>query len=214
MTMFFKSTSKLEAQIDEYLDLVVNGGLLFRQGIKCYLDHQLESFEGYLTDLRATENKADDLRRNIEIKLYTRTLIPESRGDVLGLLESCDKVLNITTETLLEFSVEIPAIDTGLRQEFLDLAENAVACLEHTVSGVRSYFRNIDAVRDYVTKVQFYKKETNKVAEKIKRTIFRNELELSQKIHQRYFTFHIERIAEESEDTCDQLSIAAIKRFE
>lgn len=214
MTMFFKSTSKLEAQIDEYLDLVVNGGLLFRQGIKCYLDHQLESFEGYLTDLRTIENKADDLRRNIEIKLYTRTLIPESRGDVLGLLESCDKVLNITTETLLEFSVEIPAIDTGLRQEFLDLSENAIACLEHTVGGVRSYFRNIDAVRDYVTKVQFYKKETNKVAEKIKRTIFRNELDLSQKIHQRYFTFHIERIAEESEDTCDRLSIATIKRYE
>jgi uncharacterized protein len=214
MTMFFKSTSKLEGQIDEYLDLVVNGGLLFRQGIKCYLDHQQESFDGYLTDLRAIENKADDLRRNIEIKLYTRTLIPESRGDVLGLLESCDKVLNITTETLLEFSVEIPRIDDGLRQEFLDVAESAVACIEHTVSGVRSYFKNIDAVRDYVNKVQFYKKETNKIAEKIKRAIFRSDEDLSQKIHQRYFTFHIERIAEESEDVCDRLAIAAIKRFE
>lgn len=214
MSLFFKKTAKLETQIDEYLDLVVKGGLVFRQGIKCYLDNQTDFFEGYLTELREIEARADDLRRNIEIKLYTRTLIPESRGDVLGLLESCDKALNITTETLLEFSVEIPKIDASLRQEFLDVSQNAIACLEHTVSGIRAYFKNIDAVRDHVTRVQFYKKETNKIAEKIKRTIFRDDRDLSLKIHIRYFTFHIERIAEESEDVCDRLSIAAIKRFE
>ncbi len=214
MSLFFKSTSKIEAQIEEYFDLVVKGGLVFRQGIKCYLDGQMETFEGYLTELRTIEEKADDLRRGIEVRLYTRTLIPESRGDVLGLLESCDKVLNITTETLLEFSVEIPRIDAALRQEFLDIAEMSIKCLEHTVSGIRAYFKNIDAVRDHVNKVQFYKRETNKIAENIKRTVFRDDRDLSLKIHIRYFTFHIERIAEESEDVCDRLSIAAIKRFE
>lgn len=214
MSLFFKSTLKLEGQIDEYLDLVVKGGLVFRQGIKCYLDHQSAEFESYLKDLRRIEDAADDLRRNIEIKLYTRTLIPEARGDVLGLMESCDKALNITTETLLEFSVEIPHIVPEHRQDFLDLCESSVACLENTVSGIRSYFKNIDAVRDYVTKVQFYKEETNRIAEKIKRAAFRTDDDLSQKIHIRYFTFHIERIAEQSEDVCDRLSIAIIKRFE
>jgi uncharacterized protein Yka (UPF0111/DUF47 family) len=141
-------------------------------------------------------------------------LIPEARGDVLGLMESCDKVLNITTETLLEFSDEIPNIIPSLRQDFLDISESSIACLENTVSGIRSYFKNIYAVRDYVTKVQFHKKETNKLAEKIKRSVFRSDNRLSHKIHIRYFAFHIERIAEQSEDVCDRLSIAIIKRFE
>ena len=212
--MFLKKTKKLETQIDEYLDLVIKGGLIFKLGIKSYLDNQMESFEDHLKDLRKVEETADDLRRNIEIKLYTRTLIPESRGDVLGLMESCDKVLNITAETLLEFSVEIPKLLPELKNDFLDIAESSISCLENTVSGIRAYFRNVDAVRDYVTKVQFYKKETNKTAERIKRTVFRTDNELSFKIHTRYFTFHIERIAEESEDVCDKLSIATIKRFE
>jgi predicted phosphate transport protein (TIGR00153 family) len=214
MSLFFKKTKELEIEIDEYLDLVIKGGLIFKLGIKCYLDHQTEAFEGHLKDLRKIEERADDLRRNIEFKLYTRTLIPEARGDVLGLLESCDKVLNITTENLLEFSVEIPTITPTLKQGFLDLAESSISCLEHTVSGIRAYFKNIDMVRDYVAKVQFYKKESNKNAERIKRTIFRSKAELSQKIHIRYFTFHIERIAEQSEDVCDRLSIAIVKRFE
>ncbi|MBV6512419.1 MAG: hypothetical protein FMNOHCHN_01916 [Ignavibacteriaceae bacterium] len=200
--------------MDEYLDLVIKGGLIFKLGIKCYMDGQIEEFEHHLRDLRKMEDRADDLRRNIEIKLYTRTLIPEARGDVLGLLESCDKVLNITTETLLEFSVEIPEILPELKQDFLYISDNSISCLENTVSGIRAYFKNIDAVRDYVTKVQFYKKETNKIAERIKRMVFRSDLELSRKIHIRYFTFHVERIAEQSEDVCDRLSIAIVKRFE
>ncbi|HPI38248.1 MAG TPA: DUF47 family protein [Ignavibacteriaceae bacterium] len=212
--MFLKKTKKLESQIDEYLDLVIKGGLVFKLGIKCYLENLMEEFENHLKDLRKIEDRADDLRRNIEIKLYTRTLIPESRGDVLGLMESCDKVLNITTETLLEFSVEIPEVIPELKNHYLQLSESAIACLENTVSGIRSYFKNYDAVRDYVNKVQFYKKETNKIAEQIKRTIFRTDKSLSKKIHVRYFAFHIERIAELSEDVCDRLAIASIKRFE
>lgn len=214
MSLFFKKTKKLELQIDEYLDLVIKGGLIFKLGIKCYLENQEEEFESYLKELRSIEEKADDLRRNIEVKLYTRTLIPEARGDVLGLMESCDKVLNITTDNLLEFSVEIPKIQDSLKHDFLELSDSSISCLENTVSGIRSYFKNIDAVRDYVTKVQFFKKETNKIAERIKRTIFRSDMELSHKIHIRYFAFHIERIAEQSEDVCDRLSIAIIKRLE
>lgn len=214
MSIFFKKTKKIEMQIEEYLDLVIKGGLIFKMGIKCYFENQMDQFENYLKELRNIEERADDLRRNIEVKLYTRTLIPEARGDVLGLMESCDKVLNITTETLLEFSVEIPDIIPSLHRDFLDIADSSISCLENTVSGIRSYFKNIDAVRDYVTKVQFYKKETNKIAERIKRTIFRTDAALSHKIHVRYFTYHIERIAEQSEDVCDRLSIAIVKRLE
>ena len=67
--MFLKKTRKLETQIDEYLDLVITGGLIFKLGIRCYLDNQTEAFEGHLKDLRKIEDTADDLRRNIEIKL-------------------------------------------------------------------------------------------------------------------------------------------------
>ncbi len=214
MSLFFKKTKKIEAEIDEYLDLVIKGGLIFKIGLKFYIENQAEEFENHLKELRAVEEKADDLRRNIEVKLYTRTLIPEARGDVLGLLESCDKVLNITAENLLEFSVEIPHIDQSLKTDFIELAESSIACLENTVSGIRAYFKNIDAVRDYITKVLFYRKETNKIAERIKRRIFRTDDDLGKKIHTRYFAFHIERIAENAEDVCDRLSIAIIKRLE
>jgi len=214
MALLFKKTKLVELQIDEYLDHIVQGGLVFKEGVRFYLEGRTGEFDERLAILRNMENKADTLRRTIESQLYLRTLIPESRGDVLGLLESVDKVLNIIADTLLEFSVEIPALPKAVHKPFLDLVNHAVSCSEHTVAGIRAYFRNLEAVRDHINKVQFYRRETNRMAENIKRTIFRSRIALSKKIHARYFSYHVERIADESDDVCDRLAIAAIKKYE
>jgi predicted phosphate transport protein (TIGR00153 family) len=213
MAVLFKKIKNLEAQIDNYLDMVVKGGFLFKQGIKYYLEEQTEEFESRLVSIDTTESDADNLRRKIEKRLYTETLIPESRGDVLGLLEACDKVLNKTAETLHQFSVEIPFILPEVKNYYIELTDISVSALEEMVAAVRSYFTDINHVRDHINKVQLYESESDKIAEKIKRIVFRSDIRLSQKMHMRYFALHIESIADEAEDVCDRLSIAAVKRF-
>ncbi len=213
MAVLFKKIKNLEAQIDNYLDMVVKGGFLFKQGIKYFLEEQTEEFESRLVSIDTTESDADNLRRKIEKRLYTETLIPESRGDVLGLLEACDKVLNKTAETLHQFSVEIPFILPEVKKYYIELADISVLALEEMVAAVRSYFTDINHVRDHINKVQLYESESDKIAEKIKRIVFRSDIRLSQKMHMRYFALHIESIADEAEDVCDRLSIAAVKRF-
>ncbi len=213
MAFLFKKTKLLEAQIEEYLDCVVRGALLFRQGVKYYLENRLDDFEARLKDLDNIETQGDHLRRQIETNLYEHTLIPESRGDVLGLLESTDAVLNTMAETLMQFSVEIPELLPELHQMYIELAEISTAAVESMVLAIRSYFRDLTAVRDHINKVQFYENESDKIATKIKRIVFRKDLRLSHKIHMRYFAYHIENIADEAEDVTDRLAIATIKRY-
>jgi uncharacterized protein len=208
-----KKTKQIELQIDEYLDLVLNGALVFKEGLKYYLSKQNEEFSIKLKDASRIESEADNLRRTIETKLYTNTLIPDHRGDVLGIIENSDKVLNELAETLSQFEVEIPEILPELVQYFLELAEATVLSVESMVQAVRAYFKNISEVRDYINKVMFYEKESDNIADKIKRIAFgMKDIELSRKIHMRYFAYHIEKIADSAEDVCDRLSIAAIKR--
>jgi predicted phosphate transport protein (TIGR00153 family) len=212
MPVLFKKIKNLESQIDDYLDMVVQAGFLFKQGIKYFLDGQAEDFENRLENINKTESDADILRREIETKLYIETLIPESRGDVLGVLEACDKVLNMTSETLHQFSVEIPFILDEVKNYYIELTNISVDAMEEMVAAIRSYFKNINQVRDHITKVQLYETESDKIAAKLKRIVFRTDIELSKKMHMRYFALHIESIADEAEDVCDRLSIAAIKR--
>ena len=68
--------------------------MLFKIAIKVYLNEgYTEEFEHKLQDVHKMESDADHLRRAIETKLYAQTLIPDSRGDVLGLIENLDQLL-------------------------------------------------------------------------------------------------------------------------
>jgi len=212
--MLLKKTKKLEVQIDEFLDKVLNGGLYLKQGIKYYLKNDSELFSETRNNIDVTENDADTLRRTIETKLYSHTLIPEQRGDVLGLLESVDKVLNGCKEILFQFSVENPEIPHDLEDRFLDLADTSISAVECMISAVRAYFTEIQIVRDYINKTIFFEKESDKLADKLKRDIFeKTDIELSCKMHIRTFAVNIEKIADAAEDVCDRLSIAVIKRY-
>ncbi|MDI6402267.1 DUF47 family protein [Balneolaceae bacterium ANBcel3] len=214
MTQLFSHHKQIEGEIDEFLDSIIEGGLLFKKGVRFYLDGRMEEFEARLEELRRLEKQADSLRRNVESKLYLRTLIPEFRGDVLGLLEHSDAVLNIIADTLLEFSIEIPETLSDLNELHYDLAHNAIDASENMVKAIRAYFRDLSAVRDNIKQVQFSREETNRIAEKYKRDLFqRSNLRLSHKVHLRYFAHNIEHIADEAEDVCDRLAIAAIKRY-
>ena len=122
MGIFFKKTRDLENEIDLFLDMIVNGSLQFQKGIEDYLHDRKEEFEGSCRRLAEIESQADELRRKVARKLYIHTLIPDSRGDVLGLLESSDKVLNQLAETLSQFSVEFPEIVPEVRGLFQELA--------------------------------------------------------------------------------------------
>jgi len=70
-------------------------------------------------------------------------------------------------------------------------------------------------VSEKIHRVYFYEKETDMLADIIRRKIFKEipGLRLSEKFHLRYFTLHIENISDTAEKVADLLSIMAIKRI-
>ncbi len=214
MPILFKKSKELESNIENYLDQIIQGGLLFKEGIRYYLSGDLPEFEERLDDIDELESDADDGRRVIENMLYEHTLLPESRGDILGIIENTDEVLNVTARTLMQFSVECPDFPQPLHKRILDLTEVSVSATGELVAAIRAYFRDVSRVRDDITKVMFYEKEADKIADSIKRAVFQSSEipELSKKIHIRDFIANIENISDTAEQVIDRLSIAAIKR--
>lgn len=213
MGILLKSTKELEIQIDEFLDAVGQGGLVFKLGVANYLNKDQTDFCEQLKQIGVLENKADTLRRTIENKLYTHTLIPEHRGDVLGLLESTDNVIDQMKETLNQFDIETPNIPEELNKNFLDLTEMSVLATEALVQAIRAFFRDVNAVKDHLHKVYFYEKEADRIGDNLKRAAFRLDLHLSEKNHLRYFALHIQQVSDCAEAVADRLAINTIKRM-
>lgn len=215
MLSLFKNTKLLEQKVDEYLDFTSQTGIIFESGVKEYLNHRDEDFERHVKHIRELERKADKLRRDIEDYVYIHTLIPESRGDVLSILENTDNVVDRAKDNLLEFSIEMPYIPDELKQDFLDLTSLAVQALEAMVSSTRTFFHDVNSVKHHLHKVHFYEHEADLVSENLKRKIFRCQTlpHLAFKNHLRYFTLHIDLIADLSEEVAERVSIYTIKRL-
>ncbi|NOZ13676.1 MAG: DUF47 family protein [Acidobacteria bacterium] len=212
MPLIQNLTKLLIARIDEYLDAISEGMIVFNKGLQNYLDNQMDAFRERIALVDQYESRADKLRREIENQLYSHSLIPEMRGDVLGLLEHLDDIIDEAKETLTQFSIEVPDIPMELTEDFASLGKSSVQAGEELVSAARAFFRELSRVKDHIHKVYFYEKETDRIASSLKMKIFRRDMELSRKMHLRDVATHVAKISDEAENVADRLSIYTIKR--
>ena len=209
----FRSSKVIERQIDEFLDTVNEGALVFREAINDYLAGDQASFEGRIEQIDRLESAADDLSREVETELYRHSLIPQTRGDVLGLLEHTDDVVDTAKKALHQFRIERPDIPVALHLEFKSLAEASYQASEAVIIAARAYFRNDQTVGDHLFKVHHYEKEADVISDRIKCHIFDlDDLDLAHKIHLRDFACSVEKVSDMAEDVADRLAIYAIKQ--
>jgi uncharacterized protein len=200
-------------QFDVFLDKVSEAGLLFKTGVDAYLSGNIESFEKKIGDIIETEHDGDALRRDLEETIYVQTLIPESSGDVLELLENMDGLLDRFKGALWKFNIERPQLVKELNDDFRELASIVVEAVEAIVRSSRAFFKDIPTVADHIHKVPYWESQSDKVASKLQQTIFgQKDLSLSEKLQLRDFVKHVDKIADRAEDVSDKLRIYVIKR--
>lgn len=209
----FKHAQRSIELIEEFLSIIDQGSLIFKDGVKNYLFGNRENFEDNLKTLANLSSEADIRKRGIENILYTQSLMPQLRGDILKLLEELNNIIELAKTNLFEFDVEIPFIPSELNQDLIKLTELSVLSIDSLIPAARAYFRNPESVKEQLHRVYLYEKETDKLALSIKRRVFQDmpQLKLSEKFHLRYFALHIEILSDKAQDAADLLSIMAIK---
>ena len=212
MQVLFGKTKRLESQIDQFLDLVVKGTLCMREAIRSYLSGDDEDFQTRLKMVSDCERKADELRRNTESMLYTYALIPESRADVLQLLENLDNVIDRAKQIVQEFDVQQPDVEVGYLDLYEQVTDKSVKAVEQVVEGARAFFRNESRLRDCINKVDFYETEADRAGLRLKKQIFQSDLDLARKHHLRYFADALESLSDIAQEVSERLTIASIKR--
>ena len=209
----FGETKKLEREIDEFVDILSEVGLVFKSIIPNYLSNgSSEQFDQMVEKVRDMESKADKITKEVERTLYEETLIPDARSDVLRLLEHLDEVIGMYQGNCYHFSIQKPDFPKEFHSDLTELTETVVNCVESLCLTVRSFFRDIKSVRDNAHKVTFFEKESDIKMTALARRIFDSNLSLDQKMHLRYFVEKIDRICDQAEDIADEIQIYAIKR--
>ncbi len=209
----FKETKKLEDRVDRFFLLLSEASVIYRLAVRTYLRESVsEEFTAKLNHVHEIEIEADVLRRAIEKDIYSEMLIPDARGDVLGLIETSDEIFSLFSRSLWAFSNEKPQIIVDLMPEYRRLTNMVVKAVDELASGCQVFFRSPHLVSTHTSKVILFEKEANTLSKSLKTQIFTNDLELQEKLHLREFVDFIGVIADRSEDVSDRLTIYALKR--
>jgi len=213
MTLFRK-TKELDNKINEFLDNVSEAGLVYARAIELFLNEGAsDAFIQKRQEVSSFETRNDQLRRDIESALYAHTLLPDSRADVLELLEAIDRVMNKYESNLYMYVIEKPVIPKGFHSAFNELVQTVVSCVEALVISARSFFEMNGEIKNHLHKVMFFEKQADQQGTTLKTAFFENhKLQLAHQRQLQDFEMATEVISDLSEDVADVLTVLAVKR--
>jgi len=214
MAKIFGRIAQVEGDVKTYLYHVQRSALIFDEAIREYMNDDMARFEIRLDEIGKLESEANQLRRKVRDKLYQHMLIPEVRGDVWELLESLDRLIDVTKKSLENYSFEKPKIPEFIKSDFMNLSDYTTKTVEELVNAVSAYFSNITVVTDYSNKVLFFEHEVDKVEDTIKKVVFSTDKiqTLAERIQLRYFAEKMALISDVAESVCEKLSVFVIRR--
>jgi hypothetical protein len=213
MAVFTRTTKKLIIRIDEFFDNIELGVLVFREGIRSYVDKDLEAYNRHLQKVDTLEGNADKLQRMIENDMITHSILPQHRSEVTTLIDKMDEIIDNIKKSLNEIITEMPEIPEELNKDIITLTEQSANAAEELIPAARAYFKAPYTVREKLLKVYYFESETDKLSLKTKKRIFQEikGLDLAHKAHLRYIVHHIENISDLAQRAADLLSGMAIK---
>ena len=214
MVSIFKRAKGIESNIEKFLKNIEFSASEFELGLKEYFEGRTDHFGKRCKEIQKLESDSDSLRSDIKHTLYSDLLIPDSRGDVLGLIENLDNVIDITQKVFIQFSVESPIIYPFLKDDFISLTEASVKSVHKLIPAVRAFFEEPKNVTDLLNQVHFWEHEADKTEIRIKKKVFKSEEieQFSRRVHIRYFAEKISLVADHAEAVAERLEVYTIKR--
>ena len=211
---FFKKTREVDNKITEFLNNISEAGMLYQRAIYLYLDQgATEEFIKKRQEVSGFEARNDQLRRDVEAQLYEHTLLPDSRADVLELLEEVDRVINKYESNLYMYVIEKPVIPESFHASIRELVQTVVDCVEALVVSARSFFAMNGEITNSLHKVMFFEKQADQQGTALKSSFFEDKtLDLAHQRQLQDFEMATEVISDLAEDVADNLTVLAVKR--
>ena len=213
MNFFWKKQKAIEDMLRKYILETDTCAEDFLKSFKHYLSGgEDEQFEQLVMAAHTHESRADDTRRDIERELYSKALLPESRGDFLGALEAFDQILNKMESVLYQILLE----RIGLKEEYGDelarLVNINLEAYHITRDTFMSLFEDLKQAPEHAKKVDAKESESDRIERSLIKKIFASSLDGTDKILLKDLVLEIGAISDLAEDVADRIALIALKR--
>ncbi len=212
-SFFFKKQYQIEEKIHHFLRDLEDMMLLYQEAFLSYFNQQNDQFDDQVEELGRIEKKMDELGRQIQISLFAQSLMPDSREDMMSLLNSLDEIASLCKHSLRDIQIEKPVIPEEFHEFFRQMLAKTSLTLTKLVQATDALFTDLRSVRLLTEEVARHESEVDKVELRLLQGIFAHEeLELAHKYQLKRLVQSIGSISNTAEDISDAILIFAIKR--
>ncbi len=210
---FWKKQRLIERYVFDYIDEWKRCLEDFKNAMEVYLKEGLgEKFDYYVERTHKMESQADDMRKKIEWEMYSKALLPESRGDILGFLEMMDKIPNKAESILYQIQLQRLKLPKELNpnmQRIVDLSYKAIQLVYEAAIALLSQRGDIHKLAD---KIDEKESECDHAERDIIAKIFTMDMDKAEKILLKELIVEFGTLTDRVENVSDKLTLLSVKR--
>jgi predicted phosphate transport protein (TIGR00153 family) len=179
----------------------------------CFFDFGLgENCDFLIAQTHKFESRADDIRNDIIEMMYSKVLIPESRGDIFRLLESIDLIPNHFEAVLFMIQsqkIKIPDFIVPNLREFMRIS---LECCDLVIRQVDAYFNKTEDIKALVSTIDSHESRCDHMEREIVSKIFDADMDPFEKMQLKELVGQMGEIADQADRVSRSVYIINIKR--
>ncbi|MFO7737582.1 MAG: DUF47 family protein [Desulfatiglandaceae bacterium] len=210
---FFKKQRHVESLIYKYLDNFRETQKRFEDGLNTCLAASDCGVVDFLAEqTHKFESRGDDIREEIKTLMYAKALIPESRGDIMGLLEALDKIPGLFQLILYMIKTQKLVIPEFMVSEIKELIEVSLATCELMLQQIERLFQGSPGVRALVSSIDHNESQCDHIERRIITNLFNSDLDPYKKILLKELVVYMGEISNQAEHVSRRANIIKMKR--
>jgi predicted phosphate transport protein (TIGR00153 family) len=209
----FKKEQQVKQLIYQYLDNLKMAQDNFLTAMNVYFEKGFcEDFDFLIEQTHKVESKADDTRYEIETMMYAKALIPESRGDVLGLLEAIDQIPGLFELILYMIQTQRLSTPDFLVLDIKELIRVSLECCDLLIKEVEALFKKSGDIRSLVSNIDNNESHCDHIERRIIARIFDADLDPFQKLQLKEMVIQLGEISDQADRVSRRVHIISTKR--
>ena len=213
LEFFFKKERQLESLIYSYLE---NMGKIQKHFVKamrtCLKDGTGDDFDFLMDQTHKYESRADDLRDEINELMYSRALIPESREDIMALIERVDEIPRSFEQILNMIRTQKIAIPEFLVLDIQELIRISMESCNLMVKQIDVMMKKKEGIRTLMSSIDQNESHCDHIERRMISRIFDSDLDPFQKLQLKEIVITMGEISDQTERVSKRVNIMTMKR--
>ena len=212
-SFLFKKENQLNDLLSSYLENLVKTQEHFVKAMDTCLDEGIcGEFAFLIEQTHKFESKADDIRDEINYLMYSRALIPESREDVMNLIEQVEVIPRIFELVLHLIRTQKIKIPDFVLPEVKNLIRMSVESCDLMIKQIDLMLKNRQGIRALMTTIDHNESHCDHIERSLMTKVFDSNLDPIHKIQLKELIIAMGEVSDQADRVSKRVNIMVLKR--